>query len=85
MAFAADYQTILAIRLLQGVAAAGIFIATVTLIGDSFEGTQRHAVLGANVAALSTGAAIYPIVGGVLVAISWNAPFLTYLISLPVG
>ena len=85
VAFASDFGVVLAIRLVQGTAAAGIFITTVTVIGDSFEGVQRNAVLGVNVAILSLGAAVYPIVGGALVAFGWNAPFLAYLLAVPVA
>jgi len=85
IAFAPDFATVVAIRVLQGTAAAGIFVATVTVIGDAFEGVQRNAVLGVNVAVLSTGAAVFPIVGGALVAVSWNAPFLLYVAALPLG
>ncbi|MFB6142438.1 MAG: MFS transporter [Halorientalis sp.] len=79
------FATVLAVRILQGTAAAGIFITTVTLVGDTFEGLQRNAVLGANTAVLSAGAALYPLLGGVLATVAWNAVFLAYLLGLPVG
>ncbi|MFC7080791.1 MFS transporter [Halorussus caseinilyticus] len=85
IALAPDYRVVLAARLVQGTAAAGIFVTTVTLIGDAFEGVQRNAVLGVNTAVLATGAAIYPLLGGVLATVSWNAPFLAYLGGLPVA
>lgn len=79
------FSLVLALRVVQGTAAAGIFIVTVTLVGDTFEGVQRNAVLGANAAALSAGAAVYPLVGGALATVSWNAPFVAYLLGLPVA
>jgi len=85
LAVAPTFEWVLAIRIVQGTAAAGIFIVTVTLIGDAFEGVQRNAVLGANTAVLSAGAAVYPIVGGALAGLAWNAPFLAYLVGLPVA
>ena len=84
-AFAPTFEILLVLRALQGTAAAGLFITTVTLVGDVFSGAQRNAVLGVNVAVLSTGAALFPIVGGALVAVSWNVPFLLYLLAVPVG
>lgn len=84
-AFAPSFEALLVLRALQGTAAAGLFITTVTLVGDVFEGPQRNAVLGVNIAVLSTGAAVFPILGGALVAIAWNVPFLLYLLALPVG
>ncbi|WP_458187782.1 MFS transporter [Haladaptatus sp. NG-WS-4] len=85
LAFAPDFTTLLVVRLVQGTAAAGIFITTVTLIGDAFDGIQRNAVLGVNTAVLSAGAALYPLVGGILVGYAWNVPFLAYLAGLPVA
>lgn len=82
---APDYLTLLALRALQGTAAAALFVTTVTIIGDAFEGSRRNAVLGANVAALSVGAAVFPVLGGALAAVAWNAPFLAYGIALPVA
>ena len=61
-----------------------MFVTTVTLVGDVFDGPQRNAVLGVNNATLSAGAALFPIVGGALAAVAWNAPFLIYLVALPV-
>ena len=82
---APDYAALLALRAVQGTAAAALFVTTVTIIGDAFEGTRRNAVLGANVAALSVGAAVFPVLGGALVAVSWNTPFLAYALGLPVA
>lgn len=82
---APNYLTLLALRAVQGTAAAALFVTTVTVIGDTFEGARRNAVLGANVAALSLGAALFPILGGVLAAVAWNAPFLAYGLVLPVA
>jgi len=69
----------------QGTAAAGLFVSTVTLVGDTFEGVQRNAVLGVNTAVLSAAAAVYPVVGGLLAGVAWNAPFFAYLLALPVA
>lgn len=84
-AFAPSFAVILALRVVQGVAAAGIFISTVTLVGDAFEGSQRNAVLGVNTAVLSAGAAAFPVVGGALVAYGWYTPFYAYFVAVPVG
>ena len=85
IAFAPDFRVVLAVRLVQGTAAAGIFVTTVTLIGDAFEGVRRNAVLGVNTSVLAAGAAVYPLLGGYLATVSWNAPFLAYLLGLPVA
>jgi MFS family permease len=82
---APDYATLLALRAIQGTAAAALFVTTVTIVGDAFEGAQRNAILGANVAVLSVGAAVFPVVGGALAAVAWNAPFLAYGLALPIA
>ena len=85
IAVAPPFAVVLAIRIVQGTAAAGIFIATVTLIGDAFAGNRRNVVLGTNTAVLSIGAAIFPLLGGALAEIAWNVPFVAYLAGLPVA
>ncbi|MFC4245934.1 MFS transporter [Natribaculum luteum] len=85
MAVAPTFEALLALRIVQGSAAAAIFITTVTLVGDEFDGVQRNAVLGVNVAVLSATAALFPVVGGALATVAWNAPFLTYLAAIPVA
>lgn len=82
---APDYLTLLVLRAVQGTAAAALFVTTVTIIGDLFEGARRNAVLGANIAVLSLGAAVFPILGGALAAVAWNTPFLAYALGLPVA
>ncbi|MFC4359044.1 MFS transporter [Halobium salinum] len=84
-AFAPSFDAVVALRAVQGTAAAGIFVSTVTVIGDAFDGPQRNSVLGVNTAVLSAGAALFPIVGGLLVAVAWNAPFLTYFAAVPLA
>ncbi|AGN02927.1 major facilitator superfamily protein [Salinarchaeum sp. Harcht-Bsk1] len=85
MAFAPSFDVVLALRVLQGTGAATIFISTVTIITDTFEDAQRNTVLGVNVAVLSAAAAIFPVIGGLLVELAWNAPFLAYAAAFPVA
>ena len=82
---APTYPVLLGLRVVQGTAAAALFVTTVTIIGDAFEGVERNAVLGVNVAALSLGAAVFPVLGGALAAVAWNVPFLAYALGLPVA
>ncbi|WP_247731313.1 MFS transporter [Halovivax limisalsi] len=85
MPFLGDFTAILVARVGQGVAAAGIFITTVTIIADSFAGTQRNAVFGFNVAILSIGRTLYPLVGGSLALFGWRVPFACYLLAVGAG
>lgn len=83
--FLGDFRLILAARLVQGIAAAGVFVTTVTIIADSFAGVQRNAVFGLNVAVLSAGRAVYPLVGGALARVGWATPFVCYLAAVLAG
>lgn len=85
VALAPSFPVVLGLRLLQGAATAGLAITTVTLVGDTFEGPRRVAVLGLSIAVLSAGAAVYPFVGGVLVGAGWNVPFVAFLAALPLA
>jgi len=77
--------TVLALRVVQGSAAAALITLAITLVGDAFEGSQRNAIMGLNGAVLSVGTGLYPLFGGALSAIDWRAPFALYLVGVPVG
>lgn len=79
------YGVVLALRAVQGISTAGAAATTVTLLGDAFDGVQRNAAMGVNVAVLSTARTLYPTVGGALAAIAWRFPFATYVLAVPVG
>lgn len=80
-----DFTTILGLRVLQGTAGSALVTLAVTLIGDLYDATQRNHLMGVNGAAISVGTASYPLIGGALASISWQAPFLLYLVGVPVG
>lgn len=79
------FEIVLLSRVVQGMSAAAVLIVTVTLIGDRYEGVQRNAVIGANVAVLLGAAAIAPVVGGALVPYGWNVPFGVFVVGVPVA
>ena len=80
-----DFTLVIAARVVQGTTAAGIFITTVTVIADSFEGIQQNVIFGINVAVLSAGRALYPLLGGALVRYGWSVPFVCYLAAVLAG
>jgi MFS family permease len=83
--FAPAFEVVLLLRLLQGVGASGLMVLAITLIGDFYDGAQRHAVIGVNGSAIGIGAATYPLIGGALASIGWNVPFAFFGVSLVVG
>lgn len=82
-AFAPDFSTLLALRLLQGVGSAGLINLAVVLISDYWEGEERTRAIGRNSAALTASIVVLPPLGGVLTAIGgWRATFVPYWIAL---
>lgn len=82
---AGSFTEVLILRFLQGVGASALISLSVTLIGDYYEGSQRDAVIGFNGSTMSTGAALYPLIGGLLAVIRWNAPFFFFAVGILVG
>lgn len=85
VALTLPYPVVLAVRTVQGSAAAGVFVTTATLLGDAFEDARRNAAMGTTVATLSVGRTVYPVVGGALATVAWNAPFAASLLAVPAG
>lgn len=80
-ALAPSGETLIAFRLLQGLAAAMLMPSTLSLLTSCFEGKARAAAIGSWSAWGGVSAAIGPLVGGVLIdAFSWRAIF---VLSLP--
>ena len=85
IAFTANYQQVLILRFVQGIGGSALVTLSLTLAGDYYEGTRQKAVIGLNSSALGLGAAVFPLVGGVLAGIRWELPFLFFGISILVG
>lgn len=83
---APTFRIVLLLRAVQGIAAGSILSSlALTLVGDYFGGERHDRMMGLTVAAVSVGAAVYPVVGGYLATISWRAPFAVYLVCLPLA
>jgi ACDE family multidrug resistance protein len=80
-----DFSLLLVLRFLQGVGAAAIGALNLALISDLYRGQERIAAFGYNTAAISTAAAGYPLLGGLLVLLGWQYPFVLALLGLPVA
>lgn len=77
-----DIYLILAGRAVLGIAVAGVMTVSSTLIGDYFKGAERNKFLGLQGAFMGFGGVIFISFSGFLADISWNLPFLIYLLSL---
>jgi ACDE family multidrug resistance protein len=80
-----EFSHLLVLRFLQGVGAAAIGALNLALIGDLYSGDERVTAFGYNTAVISAAAAGYPLIGGALVLVGWQFPFIVALIGLPVG
>jgi len=80
--FVDDLEVLLFTRLLLGFAAGGAMTATVTLMGDYFDGPERQKFLGQRTAFVNFSAIAINISGGLLASIDWRVPFFVFLAAL---
>lgn len=80
-----DFETLLALRVVQGVGSAPIVALNVAIIGDLFDGPARTTAVGYNSAALNVGTASYPAIGGAVATLGWYWPFGLPIIALPMA
>jgi MFS family permease len=80
--FAPSLPVMLVGRALLGLAVAAIMTAATALIADYYIGARRTAFLGLQAAFMSGGGVLFLAGGGYLAQISWQYPFLVYLLSL---
>lgn len=80
-----NLPALMASRAILGVAVAGAMTASTALISEWFTGERRSRMFGFQAAASGLGGAVFLSLGGALAAVSWNASFAVYLLSLPVA
>ena len=80
-----DYKWIMVFRFVQGIGGATLPALSTILIGDLFGEKDRLKVMGLNAAVLSVGTACFPFLGGLLAMDSWNSPFLTFWMGIPLA
>lgn len=77
--------TILASRVLVGLAEAAIFSASLATISDISDGHRRARYFGLLTLVTGLAAVVFIAVSGVLGSTSWRTPFWLYVIALPIG
>jgi MFS family permease len=82
---APDFETLLALRFLSGIAAGSLGSLSIVLVVDYFSDRQRARVFGIRMAVGQVGNATVPLVAGGLAVIGWQYPFLLYGLAVPVG
>ena len=73
--FAANGTELILWRILQGIGGAFLFANSAALVTDAFPREQLGLALGTNTMVAAVGLVIGPILGGVLVSISWHWVF----------
>src|SRR3954466_6755635 len=73
--FAADGTQLILWRILQGVGGAFLFANTGAIVTDAFPREQLGLAMGTNTMIAAVGLVIGPVLGGLLVAVSWHWVF----------
>ncbi len=82
---ARGFLSLCLLRAVQGVGAGPLSVLAGTLIGDLFEGREWVMAMGLNGGVQAVGAALFPLLGGVLAHVGWNWPFLLSGLALPLA
>lgn len=69
-------------RAFLGIGVGGIMTTAVALIGDYFEGEERHKFLGTQAGIMAFSGTVFIAAGGFLADIHWRYPFLIYGLAL---
>ena len=80
-----SFGPLLLSRVVLGIGVAFVYTAVTVLIFTLYEGQRMDRALGLRSSANSLGAAVWPLLGGALGTLSWQAPFGVYLVALPLG
>ncbi|MFC0473512.1 MFS transporter [Halalkalibacter kiskunsagensis] len=74
-----SFQIMMVGRVFQGIGAGGATPLAMAFISDLYQGEQRNRALGAIEVFNGAGKVISPIVGGLVLAVSWYVSFVIYL------
>jgi len=83
--FVGDFRLALALRFVQGIGFAGINPILITSIGDTYSGTREATGQGLRFTVAGLSGAVFPLLAGALVTISWQYPFLIYALAIPIA
>lgn len=84
-ALAPTYELLLASRVLFGISAAAVFNGMTVSLLNLWSGRAQGTVMGYFSSANSLGGVVWPLLGGLLGLLGWRAPFLLYLVALPIA
>ena len=83
--FSPSFTIIVMIRVVQGSAFAAVHPLSITMIGDVRSGGDQVRAQGLRYVALAISDAALPVIGGLVVGISWLLPFSLQVVALPLA
>ncbi|MXR50317.1 MFS transporter [Halovenus sp. WSH3] len=83
--FIDSFIPLLLSRAVLGVGVAFVYTGLTVLIYSIYAGQRMDRALGLRSSANSVGAVVWPLLGGALGALTWQAPFGVYLLAVPLG
>lgn len=83
IALADSFRVAVALRLVQGVAFAGLTPVIITSLGDLYDGAREATAQGLRFTSSGVYQSIFPAVAGALVVVGWQYPFLLYGLAFP--
>jgi MFS family permease len=84
-ASANSFRSLLEWRFLSGLGSASLESVELALISDLYSGKALTSVMGLNSAMIGVASAIYPLIGGMLGALSWRYVFLLSVSAIPLA
>lgn len=83
--FTSDLQSLLILRLIQGIGVAGMMSLPMLIIADVYKDHKSLNAMNKVSLALAVGSVAAPLIGGGLASLGWNYPFLFYVLTLPLA
>lgn len=85
LAMTTDFHVVLFLRFCQGVSFGAMTPVIITSIGDLYTGRTEAIGQGLRFSVSGLTQGIFPLIGGVLVAVAWQYPLLLYAIGIPIS
>lgn len=83
--FVDSFGAILALRVVQGTAFAGILPISVVVLGDAFDGARGSAAQGFRTSAAGAATFVVPPIAGYLASFAWEYAFMLHLLAFAVA
>ncbi|MHA1839052.1 MAG: MFS transporter [Candidatus Ranarchaeia archaeon] len=80
---ATDFLSLLMLRFLQGISTVALLPLAMIIVGTEYTTADRSEALGILNAIYNVFAAVFPLIGGLLAEVSWQTPFIVYVLAFP--